>query len=284
MKLSAIFDAPDADVVLRSNSQDVVDFRVHRCILSAASPFFKDMFGLPQPPTYPEDCDNGPPVVDLAEAANVIEALLRFIYPVPNPIIETLDELAVVLAAASKYEATIALDHLRKLLVSPSFAPLSPMRVFSIACQYDFEQEAKIASRYTLTTNLLDTPLSESPELKYISAYSYRRLLDLHRSRADAAKEIIQTAKTEIVETIKCMQCNAVNLPSGFSPPRWWVDFQLRACEELGSRPTTDVVFGMAFLARSARAGCPRCAESLLNSYAFLEGLRRKIDDLPGEI
>ncbi|KAI0255963.1 hypothetical protein BJV78DRAFT_1113987, partial [Lactifluus subvellereus] len=41
------FDDADADIILRSSDQ--VNFHVYKVILSVASPFFKDMFSLPQP-------------------------------------------------------------------------------------------------------------------------------------------------------------------------------------------------------------------------------------------
>ena len=48
---SSPFDRPDADVILRSC--DHVDFRFHKSLLSLASPFFCNMFALPQPPSLP---------------------------------------------------------------------------------------------------------------------------------------------------------------------------------------------------------------------------------------
>ena len=70
----------------------------------------------------------------------------------------------------------------------------------------------------------------------------------------------------------------------GFSPPRWWDDFVLRAKDELRARPTSDVVFSMAFLAQSAQAGCERCGGSILAAHAFLEELKKNIDALPSTI
>ncbi|ETW75378.1 hypothetical protein HETIRDRAFT_456000 [Heterobasidion irregulare TC 32-1] len=45
------FDEPHADVILRSS--DNTDFRVYENILSLASPFFRELFSLPQPPDEP---------------------------------------------------------------------------------------------------------------------------------------------------------------------------------------------------------------------------------------
>ncbi|KAJ7750603.1 hypothetical protein B0H16DRAFT_1318583 [Mycena metata] len=40
------------DAILRSS--DDLDFPVHRAVLSLASPFFRDMFSIPQPESEPK--------------------------------------------------------------------------------------------------------------------------------------------------------------------------------------------------------------------------------------
>jgi len=271
---SNYFYASDADLILRS-SDPATDFHVHRLILSLASPFFHHMFQLPQPP-----CDDNlqPPVVNVSETMDIIEALLRIIYPgMPDPTFDDFDRLILVLHAAVKYDMPSAIDSLRKRLVAEQFVTRWPMRVYAIATRYDLEEEAKIASRHTLSVNLIDCPLSE--ELKYITAFSYHRLLVLHHARARAAQEVLK-----IQEDVKCMECNGAY--GAFSAgPKWWLDFERRAKEELSFRPTSDVVFSMKFVSISGQVvGCKKCAGSILDSWSFLENLKRKIDDLPATI
>lgn len=201
---------------------------------------------------------------------------MRLIYPVVNPTINTLDELTPVLEAACKYDVTVAIDTLRTLLILPQFVEKEPLRVFAIASRYDLDEEAKLASRHTLNMNILDSPLSE--DLKHMSAYQYHRLLDLHRTRAKNAQELLI-----LNEDVKCMMCNGTHYGQ-FSPPRWWKDFEQRARKELSLRPTTETVFSMPFLAESARAGCERCAVSIFEAQWFLKQLRQTIDDLPSTI
>ena len=93
--LSTDFCADDADVIIRAAGS--LDFRVHKIILSLASPFFKDMFTLPQPPS---DTPETLPHVDVQESPKTWENILRTIYPsLPSPIIDTLDDLQSVLFA-----------------------------------------------------------------------------------------------------------------------------------------------------------------------------------------
>jgi len=272
---SPSFNSLDADLVLRSSSPEPLSFRVHRCILSAASPFFRHMFTLPQSPR--QDDEPPIPVIDVSESGNTLGKLLQFVYPVVDPPIDSLDELSSVLDAATKYDMSVAVETLRRLLVAPRFVEAFPIRVYAIASRYELEEEAKVASRYTLMVNILDCPLHE--DLKHITAYSYHRLLDLHRRRSKDAQGVLM----HIPDNIKCMMCNGTHY-GVFLAPRWWKDFQERAVEELRSRPTSDVIFGMPFLAKSAKAGCERCGGSILEAYWYLDELKKQIDDLPSTI
>lgn len=269
------FDALDADLILLST--DNAEFRVHKCILAAASPFFQVMFTLPQKAT--DALEDVPiPVVAVSELGETLDAVLRFVYPVDNPEIHTLDELSPVLAATSKYDFHSVLSIARRILVTPHFLETSPARVYAIASRYDLEPEAQLASRYTLNINVLDCPLSD--DLKFITAYSYHRLLDLHRRRAEAAQGLLK-----VPDEVKCMQCNGHGIASSFAPPKWWKVWEAMARKELEMRPTADVIFGMGFLAKAADgSGCPRCAGSVLDSYVFLGDLKRRIDELPATI
>ena len=263
-----LFNSPDADAILQTTDKHA--FCVHRCILAAASPFFHDMFTLPQGDSSHVEKQ---PVIPVSESSNVLDTLLRLVYPIADPAINSFEELSLVLGAAIKYDFTTVVSSLRKQLISPHFLQISPIRVYALACRYELDEEMKIASRYTLGINILDTPPME--DLKYISGYSYHRLLNFHRQRSKAAQNLLQ-----IPVNIKCMQCNGSAYTSHGSP-KWWFEFEKAARAELGVRPTTDIIFEMEFLFRAAReAGCGRCPESVLDSWKFLRDLKSSIDGL----
>ncbi|KAI0797181.1 hypothetical protein C8Q75DRAFT_791015 [Abortiporus biennis] len=274
---STYFNFPDADLVLRSSCPDVIEFRVHRCILSAASPFFRQMFTLPQSPQ--PDAESPIPTIDVSENSGTVETLLRFVYPMVDPTFDSLNDVIPVLEAATKYDMTFAIESLRRTLVRPEFVKESPMRVFAIACRFDLEEEIRVASRHTLNINLLQCPLSE--DLKHITAYDYHRLLNLHDQRAEAAVEVL--ARIPVPDDVKCMMCNGTHYGILIAP-KWWDDYRQRAMEELKERPTTAVIFTMPFIARSAQAGCQRCAESIIGAQWFFDRLRKEIDSLPSTI
>jgi hypothetical protein len=271
------FTAPDADVVLVSHP-DATEFRVHRCILAAASPLFRDMFTLPQPPSSPRSTDNLP-VIPVTENRTILDNLLRFVYPTPDPPISTLDELSSLIGAAVKYDFNAVVTTLSTLLVSPTFVEPSPTRAYAIACRYELEEAAKQASRCTLIVDILDKGCPPE-DLKNITALSYHRLLEFHRGRSRAAQDLLKVNN----DLKKCVQCNGSGL-GVFLPPKWWKEFAHCAKEELRIRPTTDVIFQMEFLARAAfAAGCLRCFECLLESHKFLTDMKDKIDELPATI
>ena len=84
------FNKPAANVILRSS--DRVDFYVQRVILTEASPVFEDMFTFEA--VQPDPADQGPdaqqyrdgiPIVKVTESSEVLDALLRFCYPIRDP-------------------------------------------------------------------------------------------------------------------------------------------------------------------------------------------------------
>ncbi|KAF5317623.1 hypothetical protein D9758_005915 [Tetrapyrgos nigripes] len=269
------FDASDADVILTpDNCEDsLVKFRVHKIILTTSSRFFDDLFTLPQKDSSKNDI----PVIAMSEPASILDALLRLAYPVPDPHIETLDDLIPVLEAANKYDFLEVICNLRKMLISPRFLDPDPVRVFCIACRYDLKEEALAASRHTLRIDVLNYPLCD--DLKHISAHSYHRLINLHRRRSSAAQELLK-----LPYDVKCPQCNGVG-HCIYNAPKWWYEFLKRAKAELSARPTTSVIFTISFLAEAAVAtGCMRCPGSMLESLKYLESIKKQIDALPCEL
>lgn len=73
------FDAPDADAILRS--PDGKEFRVHRLVLSLASPVFQGMFGLPQSTNNPSEI----PTIDIPKSSDILQPFIQYLYPRPPP-------------------------------------------------------------------------------------------------------------------------------------------------------------------------------------------------------
>ena len=179
------FDAEDADLILRA--ADCKEFRVHRCILSVASPVFHDMFVFPQP----HDPTHQLPHVDLPETATILDILLRYIYPIPSPKIEDFATLSNLLVSAEKYGAEGVISRLRIILASSHFLDTDPLRVYAIACRWSFLEEAKLASTRTVYADLVKQGEGCTEDMKYMSGLDYHRLLVLQRARKDTIQKVV---------------------------------------------------------------------------------------------
>lgn len=60
-------------------------FRIHKFILSLASPIFKDMFTLPQPPNLICSAQSDLSIIDITDRPAVLDMILQFIYPGAEP-------------------------------------------------------------------------------------------------------------------------------------------------------------------------------------------------------
>ncbi|KDQ61461.1 hypothetical protein JAAARDRAFT_171671 [Jaapia argillacea MUCL 33604] len=169
---SPVFNYPTADVIIRSS--DNVHFRVHKIILSLASPVFADMFDLGK------DCDqqvDGLPIIPMLEdfeTAKVIEALFRLSYPIADPPLDTVADWYPVLRGAKKYMMEEAVKSLQSKLTGLSIK--EPVRAFAVAASLQLEKETKDAAKHSLR---LPFPSGrDEVELELISGRTYQRLLE----------------------------------------------------------------------------------------------------------
>ncbi|KAI0248055.1 hypothetical protein BJV78DRAFT_1285095 [Lactifluus subvellereus] len=142
-------DMPSADVILRS--ADLVNFHVHKSALVTSSPFFSDMFSLPQPPN--DEVVDGLPVVHVPEDAEVLNSLISMLYPVPPEIPHTDDNILALLGASQKYDmptvqSSVRAEVRRKGLLSPKGA--EAFRVYAIAYGKRLIPEMETTARLTL--------------------------------------------------------------------------------------------------------------------------------------
>lgn len=286
------FDAPDADLILRSGGQKSSEFRVHRCILAMvsaklllryrinigqASPVFNTMFSLPQS----ESASKSTPVVDLSENDATLDALLRLLYPVTDPAFKDLAELGPVIDAAMKYEINVVLTRLRSILVSPAFLEKQPLQVYAIATHWEFEEEMKLASGYTLGVDIINSPSADS--LNHTITSHYRRLLLFHLERAAKAQQLLEDVFPKQPTCSACRQY----------VDGWHKAYKQKAKDELSLRPTSSIICSFDFIAPIAdsvdaaecsMSSCRKGGRKLEISRLFLETLKKKIDDLPSTI
>jgi hypothetical protein len=143
------FDGFGNDVVIRSS--DAVQFRLHKWILSFASPFFRQMFSLPQADTDSQEL----PAIPVSESGEVLEYLLALIYPaVHEPDPPSLGVIYETLAAATKYEMERPIAIMKNVL--NNLVTKAPVSVFLIACHHALDTIAADAARCAMQKPLLD--------------------------------------------------------------------------------------------------------------------------------
>jgi hypothetical protein len=166
---------PNADVILQSS--DLVHFRVNKSVLVASSPFFGDMFSLPQPPN-----DGAPdelPVVHISEDSEVLNSLISMLYPVPPEIPSSSDNILALLASASKYDMDMVQSSTRAEVSRRRLLPQTRpgvFRVYAVACSKGLIPEASTAARLTLAYPLAFESLGN--ELRSFEGWALRDLAD----------------------------------------------------------------------------------------------------------
>ncbi|KAF9820568.1 hypothetical protein IEO21_01271 [Rhodonia placenta] len=164
------FTKGSADAVLISS--DMIEFRVHRVILSEASHFFDGLFALPQDAST-QTPHKEAPVIHVSEHSSVLDPLLRYCYPMADPVLTSLDITIATLEAALKYDLTEATELLKAQL--STHAKAAPLRVYSIACRHRMEDLALVAAR---EVHCQEKPAEFHPDTRSITAGErYARLL-----------------------------------------------------------------------------------------------------------
>lgn len=179
-----------ADVILRTSND--VDFYLHKDILSLASTFFETMFSLAQTSVAtPSDQatlasdDPDLPIIEVSEDSLTLEHILRYCYPVRDPVLVDLPLLDRVLGAAIKYALETVIEHAMNSL--RGFIVDEPLQVFIIACRHSCEDEARLAAEtlkgkekwVQMADTFAETVAGRCyiPEMGDISAYTYYHLI-----------------------------------------------------------------------------------------------------------
>ena len=203
VSLSTDFRADDADIVIRVEGS--LDFRVHKFILSLASPFFKEMFTIPQPPPTASDVL---PHVDVHETARTWENIFRTIYSTqPDPTIDTLDDLESLLSAARKYEMQCIFDSHKNSFERRAFMEQDPLRLYAIACGCGLDDQAKYVAR---NADLPTVFVRDEPDnLNGLTLTSYRRLIAYLFKRDNELYPILERHWASFNSYCDCMKAQA---------------------------------------------------------------------------
>ena len=196
MPNSETFNDPDADIILRAPGPPKCDFRVHKLVLSLASPVFKDMFSLPQPTSDDSRRSRKSGVgemeiIEVTDPADALDIVLRMIYPFPPPSLDgSFDTLVDCLDITEKYDIKGAKSQLYSTLARTSAT--QPLRAYATAARFGFANLKDSISRHILSSVHL-TGISELPDdFDFVSATEYHKLI---RQRANYLGAVVEIVK-----------------------------------------------------------------------------------------
>ncbi len=194
------FSFPDGDVILRS--ADGADLRVHTTFLSIASPFFRDMFSLPQ-------ISNEMQTIEMTEKTDVLVAILELIYPLEEPS-PYATELALDIYKAADKLQIIRVQPIaqRRLCAWLEDDDLNPLEAWAIAVQLGIPEAILSAKRRFISADTTDC-LKEFPDsLKEIPVEKYAALTKEKETATQKAWENFTAVITcEAYRSGSCVYC-----------------------------------------------------------------------------
>ncbi|KAG8889260.1 hypothetical protein FRB98_005073 [Tulasnella sp. 332] len=184
---------------------DRTQFKVYRIILSLSSPFFRDMFSLPQgmstkqtsslSSSLSDEADI--PVIDVSEDPKTLHTLLSLLYPTDVPAINCYDLATSLVEACDKYSIELgrlrASPSLRNLMVKPALLKEHGLRAYALAWRLGLEDEAKTASRYLHGVDIKDRQIIADLNRRSGTISALLALWDLRLRREEALDVLVDS-------------------------------------------------------------------------------------------
>ncbi|KDQ33704.1 hypothetical protein PLEOSDRAFT_1087921 [Pleurotus ostreatus PC15] len=262
------FASPEANVVLRSAEGTL--YRVPSFVLVNTTEFFRNGISPHATGTAGNDV-----LIPVNEKDAILERLLRMLCGLSTSRWQGYDEVEGVLKLAEEWNTPGPLAAIRAAITTPLFLA-SPLRLFAVATHFGWEEEAKLASRYTLALSLYDEEHQEL--LQRLPSKDVLALLGLHRKRRDEFKRLLDT------ETV---------FDAGNSDPRFcrecgerldnhtWRELKIRMFMEMDRRPLGDIVGGLdmeewpeAQACWNAKCGKETCGKPNYDRLVMLQGIQ----------
>ena len=255
---------PDADVILRTSVGK--EFHAHKLILSLASPAFRDMFSVPQPPSTSQL-----PIIDIDDPPEALKAFLQIIYPAHNPLINNVETLASVIRLADKYDARAVLGVHKDYL--PSTSPdFPPIQTYAILCACGREEEAGAVARRVPFASL--KTLDSNPLLQFITTTQYQRLVSFMTARDQRMRQIVSRHHQDIAHGLYAL-CKSDTSHSLYSST---IVLALQTAFE--ADPCVQVAEALGFVlgAPCSFTQCgDRCRYNVTGLRGYAEGLLREL-------
>ena len=260
-----------------------------------SSPFFDDMFSLPQPQSSDKDVVDGLPVVQLSEDTEVLNSLISMLYPIPSVLPDSYDKALTLLAASQKYDMVGVQSRIRAEIQSKIFPALTGPETFR---SYAISSRGKLPSEIEkLARPTLDFPMTFEYLCDELPSFEGRALRDLVGFRKRCRDNLVSCFETflRLDQPFNIWtRCNDGRYSSsGTEKPSWLTQlFQkhLHESREAFSRPFFDPrnirgEYLSALQAHINSFGCISCTKvHTLNGETFCKALEDRLTQALSEV
>lgn len=271
-------------------SKDNVEFLVSRSILMLASPYFKSILltqespscetnghGFEPPSMWGFEVAGTPITIDVDENSTIIDALLRFIYPIPSPSFaestNSMDtanvlpfrQMGPIYEASQRFEISYVcqaiLDISQSIISTNSFPPpgLTALRSYGVACRLNLDYDTKLKA----ARNALCIPTGSSPSAglagEGVSKTNIEHFESFHARAFDACYDLFSINPSDAypiglpdvyASFVACPSCCGVppRDTMRIGAARWWQLYSASALEKLRFAPLDPTIFFENFL------------------------------------
>ncbi|VDB95807.1 unnamed protein product [Peniophora sp. CBMAI 1063] len=195
----ALFNAPDADLVLRSS--DNVEFAVQRSIVRLISTVFDDTLSLPQGP------DADATSVQMFEDSSTLRLLLQACYPrsvCNEPDLKNILDIKRAAALAQKYDIAFLHEKVTKALCD--YCDVSPALAYAVSWRFSYDGPLRVAARRSLDIRDFFKTLVDSEdaiEFEEITSTAFVHLYRYHSSVKGCLEGLLHHSKDRPITWIQ---------------------------------------------------------------------------------
>ncbi|KAF5378098.1 hypothetical protein D9615_007501 [Tricholomella constricta] len=282
-KVHPVFSSREGDVVLCSTEGTL--YRIPSYVLRNTSGLFRSLLPPPKlPPCHDAQTEVTDPIA-VDEKDVVVERILRLLSGLETPKWESFDEIEAVASLAEKWNAPGPISVIRSAITAPHLL-LESIRLYAIATHFGWEEEAKLASTFTLTLSLYDE--RHVDQLQRLTTKDLMKLLAFHRRRRDEFRALVDSDET----------FNAGNATNHFCSGcgekvdnHTWRELKARMFYEMDQRPMGDTLSGLdmeewpeSIACWSAKCRRPECGRLYYNKLVTLRDIQGCLDRLSTSI
>ena len=261
-----------------------------------SSPFFDDMFSLPQPKPSDQDVVDGLPVVRLSEDAEVLNSLTSMLYPIPSVLPNSYDKALTLLATSQKYDMAGVQSRIRAEIQNNIFPALTGPETFR---SYAISSSGKLPSEFGELARLtLNFPMTFEYLCDELPSFEGRALRDLVGFRKRCRDNLVSCFKSffsldQPLNIWTPCTSDSRNSQPHASSPQWLTQFfqnHLNKSHEAFSNPLFDPrnIRGEYLSALRAHINLSRCISCTkahtLNGETFCKALEDRLTQALSEV